>query len=75
VIDGTKALRKAIRTVFGERAVVQRCARHKERNVLDHLPERDRPTVKRRLRRARSNTDHRRALPELRLLGTEFDRR
>src|SRR4029077_14561594 len=30
VIDGAKALRKAIRTVFGERAVVQRCVRHKE---------------------------------------------
>ena len=43
VIDGAKALRKAIRNVFGE-APVQRCVRHKERNVLDHLPERDRPT-------------------------------
>ncbi len=42
VIDGSKALRKAIRTVFGERAPVQRCVRHKERNVLEHLPERDR---------------------------------
>ncbi len=30
VIDGAKALRKAIRTVFGERAPVQRCVRHKE---------------------------------------------
>jgi len=39
VIDGSKALRKAIRDVFGERAVVQRCQVHKRRNVLDHLPE------------------------------------
>ena len=44
VIDGAKALRKAIRNVFGA-APVQRCVRHKERNVLDHLPERDRPAV------------------------------
>jgi transposase-like protein len=42
VIDGAKALRKAIRNVFGD-APVQRCVRHKERNVTDHLPERDRP--------------------------------
>ena len=28
VIDGAKALRKAIRTVFGERAPVHRCVRH-----------------------------------------------
>src|SRR2546422_4333653 len=32
VIDGAKALRKAIRNVFGA-APVQRCVRHKERNV------------------------------------------
>ncbi len=74
VIDGAKALRKAIRTVFGERAPVQRCVRHKERNVLDHLPERDRTVVKRRLRRAWAQCDHARALDELRLLASELDR-
>jgi transposase-like protein len=37
VLDGSKALRKAIRDVLGERAPVQRCVRHKERNVLGHL--------------------------------------
>jgi putative transposase len=74
VLDGAKALRKAIRTVFGERAPVQRCVRHKERNVLDHLPERDRPPVKRRLRRAWAQADHGRALGELRLLAAELER-
>jgi putative transposase len=74
VIDGAKALRKAIRTVFGDRAPVQRCVRHKERNVLDHLPERDRPAVKRRLRRAWAREDHDRALDELELLAGELDR-
>ena len=52
VIDGAKALRKAIRDVLGVHTPVQRCVRHKERNVLDHLPERDRPPIKRRLRAA-----------------------
>jgi transposase-like protein len=74
VIDGAKALRKAIRAVFGERAPVQRCVRHKERNVLDHLPERERPAVKRRLRRAWARDDHARALDELRQLAAELDR-
>jgi putative transposase len=73
VIDGAKALRKAIRAVFGE-APVQRCVRHKERNVLDHLPERDRPAVKRRLRAAWAEDDHGRALDQLRLLVGELDR-
>jgi transposase-like protein len=74
VIDGAKALRKAIRTVFGERAPVQRCVRHKERNVLDHLPERDRSPIKRRLRRAWAEADHGRALEQLRTLAGELDR-
>jgi len=74
VIDGAKALRKAIRNVFGE-APVQRCVRHKERNVTDHLPERDRPTVKQRLRRAWALEDHARALDQLRALASELDRR
>src|SRR5207245_7374955 len=68
VIDGAKALRRAIRNVFGD-APVQRCVRHKERNVLDHLPERDRPTVKQRLRRAWALDDHDRALDQLRVLA------
>ena len=73
VIDGAKALRKAIRSVFGE-VPVQRCVRHKERNVLQHLPERDRPLVKRRLRSAWAETDHDRALDRLRALAGELDR-
>ncbi len=72
VIDGAKALRKAIRAVFGE-APVQRCVRHKERNVTDHLPERDRPPVKQRLRRAWALDDHARALEQLRLLAGELE--
>ena len=37
VIDGGKALRKAIKKVFGEKSPVQRCTRHKERNVIEYL--------------------------------------
>jgi putative transposase len=74
VIDGAKALRAAVRAVLGERTPVQRCVRHKERNVLEHLPERDRPAVKRRLRRAWAREDHRQALEELRALAGELER-
>ena len=52
VIDGGKAIRRAIRDVFGEHALVHRCHRHKERNVTDLLPERDRPQVLARIRGA-----------------------
>jgi putative transposase len=52
VIDGGKALQRAIRAVFGAKALIQRCRQHKERNVTDHLPEVERPLVQRRLRAA-----------------------
>src|SRR5205814_4371312 len=73
VIDGAKALRKAVRNVFGD-APVQRCLRHKERNVIDHLPERERPAVKQRLSRAWALDDHARALDQLQRLAGELDR-
>ncbi len=38
VIDGSKALRQGIDAVYGSNNPVQRCRRHKERNVLGYLP-------------------------------------
>jgi transposase-like protein len=51
-LDGAKALRKAITTVFGNSAIVQRCQVHKRRNVLEHLPERMRPSVRKAMQQA-----------------------
>jgi transposase-like protein len=72
VLDGSKALRKAVRSVFGE-VPVQRCVWHKQRNVMRHLPERDRPQVKARLRKAWRETDYHRALEQLTLLADELE--
>jgi putative transposase len=74
VLDGAKALRKAVRDVLGVGTPVQRCVRHKERNVCDHLAERDRPAVKQRLRAAWRLDDHAVALERLRALAGELDR-
>ena len=74
VLDGAKALRKAVRDVLGVHTPVQRCIRHKERNVLDHLAERDRPPIKRRLRAAWASDDHAAALEQLRALAAELQR-
>jgi len=71
VLDGGKALRAAVNAVLGP-VPVQRCVRHKERNVLDHLPERDRPAVKRRLRTAWKLADHAGALERLEALAGEL---
>lgn len=46
VIDGSKALRKAIDAVFGSYNPVQRCRKHKIANVMDHLPKEMRDQAK-----------------------------
>lgn len=47
VIDGSKALRKAITMVLGDKHPVQRCRSHKIRNVVAHLPDEQKDQVKR----------------------------
>jgi len=73
VIDGSKALRKAITEVFGSRAPVQRCQRHKERNLTDQLPERERAAIRGRLRAAWALAEHELARSRLDLLACELD--
>ena len=46
VIDGSKALRKAIDEVFGVQNPIQRCRNNKIRNVLDYLPPDRQETVR-----------------------------
>lgn len=74
VIDGAKALRRAIKDVFGAQALVHRCHRHKERNVCDLLPERDRDQIRARIRAAWALTDPELARQRLELLAGELDR-
>jgi putative transposase len=52
VIDGAKALRAAIQEVFGGEQPIQRCRKHKERNVLDELPKEQHPNAQSLLRAA-----------------------
>lgn len=52
VIDGSKALRSAIRDVYGKRAIVQRCQVHKVRNVTSHLPKERHAHVRQVMRQA-----------------------
>jgi len=72
VIDGGKGLRKAIRSVFGAWALIQRCQVHKMRNVLEHLPERQKAWVRAAIRRAWSVTTVGRAREQLRTLATQL---
>jgi len=46
VLDGSKALHKAVTQTFGTAALIHRCHVHKLRNILEHLPEGQRPWVR-----------------------------
>jgi transposase-like protein len=65
VLDGAKALSKAVRDTFGERAVVQRCLLHKQRNVLSYLPPAWHAEARRRMRAAWGLTEYGNAKAEL----------
>lgn len=65
VIDGAKALSRAIRKSFGQDTPIQRCQVHKARNILDRLPKGLRASTKRVLRQVWEQGDA--ALAERRL--------
>lgn len=74
VIDGAKALRRAIRDLFGEAALVQRCQVHKLRNVIEHLPEHVHASVRRAINDAWQSRDPALALKQLERLARSLER-
>lgn len=65
VIDGGKALRKAVQQTFGERCPVQRCQLHKRRNVVELLAEEHQGSAQQRLRAAYVTAGHAEARRQL----------
>ena len=73
VLDGSKALRKAVVKVFGERALIQRCTLHKRRNVIGYLPVDERDAIDRRLAAAFAQPDPAKGLKACRDLARQLD--
>ncbi len=73
VIDGGKAIRKAIRDTYGALAPVQRCVLHKGRNVTDQLPAGLRPLIRRKLDQAWRMEDADEAERSLRRLADSLE--
>lgn len=74
VIDGGKALRKAITRVWGTLGLVQRCRVHKKRNIEAHVQNRHWPEVARMLDKAWAELDAERARKQLLTLAGYLDR-
>ncbi len=74
VIDGAKALAKAVHDVWGDQVLIQRCQIHKQRNVLDHLPKSAENRIRQRLRKAYQEPDADTAAQALEALAKELER-
>ena len=74
VLDGAKALSAAVREVFGDKALVQRCTLHKRRNVADHLPDKDKAWVDAKLAKAFCHPDPDQGLRNAKHLAGQLDK-
>jgi transposase-like protein len=72
VIDGSKGLRKAVQTVFGDKALVQRCQWHKRENVVSYLPRTQQGAWRKRLQGAYARPTYAEARAELLKLRREL---
>ena len=71
VLDGAKALSKAVKDVF-DKPVIHRCQQHKIRNVIDKLPERLKSVTGKRMRQAYHAESALKAEAELQALAREL---
>ena len=74
IIDGAKALSKAIRRTFGRKTPIQRCQVHKARNIVDRLPKHLHASTRRTLRQAWELDDAEKAEKLLRNLARSLER-
>jgi len=72
VLDGAKGLRKAVSTVFGDQALVQRCQWHKRENVVRYLPKTQQATWRRKLQAAYERPTYAEAKAALLRVRTEL---
>jgi len=73
IVDGAKALSKAIRATFGKDSLIQRCQVHKARNIMDRLPKELHAPTRRALRQAWELDDADKAERLIRNLARRLD--
>lgn len=75
VLDGGKALHKAVTDTFGGKAVIQRCQVHKKRDVLAQLPKSERANTGLQISMAYLENDYDNAKKALNLLAHNLEYR
>jgi putative transposase len=66
VLDGAKALKKAVTSRFGFKTLIQRCRVHKKRNIQKYLPKKYHAMLSMKLKMAWGMTEYDKAYKELR---------
>ncbi len=74
IIDGSKALSRAIRRSFGRHTPIQRCQIHKARNIMERLPKSLHASIRRALRQAWELDDAAKAERLIRNLAQRLER-
>ena len=74
IIDGSRALSKAIRNTFGRQTPIQRCQVHKARNITERLPKPLHASVRKALRQAWELDDADKAEKLIRNLARRLER-
>jgi putative transposase len=74
VLDDAKALSAAVREVFGDKALIQRCTLHKRRNLADHLPDKEQAWVDAKLVKAFAHPDLDAGLRNAKSLAAQLDK-
>ena len=73
VIDGSKGIDKAVKQVFGDYCLVQRCQWHKRENVVSYLNEHDQNTYRRKLNKAYQADTYKEAKQQLLMIKDELE--
>jgi putative transposase len=73
IIDGSKGIRKAIKEVFGNYAVVQRCQWHKRENVVSYLPKSKQAVFRKKFQQAYEQPTYEKASEALKQCKRELN--
>jgi len=72
IIDGSKGIRKAIKDVFGDYALIQRCQWHKRENVVSYLTKTQQASMRKKLQNAYEQPTYEAAVRKLKKCRNEL---
>jgi transposase-like protein len=72
IIDGAKGLKKGIKSILKEKAMIQRCQWHKRENIVAYLPKNEQKRIRKKLQNAYKCPTYKSAMDELNKIKKEL---